>query len=59
MGKKGKKRGKNRKRGRRDRKAGKNIVTEDRLRCENIGSVFYSIIKPYLKLSEKGLPSKW
>ena len=24
------------------------MVTEDRLRCENIGSVFYSGIKPYL-----------
>ena len=24
------------------------ILTEDRLRCEKIGSVFYSSIKPYL-----------
>ena len=41
------------------------MVTKDRLRCENIGSVFYSSIKPYLsqldlksilfKLPEKGL----
>ena len=31
-------------------KAGEKMVTskEDRLRCENIGSVFYSSIKPYL-----------
>ena len=30
--------------------AGENMVTstEDRLRCENIGSAFYSKIKPYL-----------
>ena len=25
---------------------GENVVTENRLRCENIGSVFYSSIKP-------------
>ena len=30
------------------RKAGENMVTEDRLRCANIGSVCYSSIKPYL-----------
>ena len=29
-------------------KTGENMVTEDRLRCENIGSLFYSSIKPYL-----------
>ena len=29
-------------------KAGENMVTRDRLRCENIGSVFYSSNKPYL-----------
>ena len=29
-------------------KAGENMVTEDRLRCANIGSLFYSSIKPYL-----------
>ena len=29
-------------------KAGKNMVTKDRLRYENIGSVFYSSNKPYL-----------
>ena len=28
-------------------KAGENMVTKDRLRCENIGSVFYSSIKPW------------
>ena len=30
-------------------KAGENMMTKDSLRCENIGSVFYSSInKPYL-----------
>ena len=37
---------KSRKRGRRDRNDWRNVVTENRLRCENIGSVFYSSIKP-------------
>ena len=32
----------------RQKRPEKNMVTEDRLRCESIGSVFYSSIKSYL-----------